>query len=489
MRRNRLILSLSIIIFIALYFRILPLFYSFFDGGETLIVLLTLKQAIAHNFTLVPNALSGNGMGIFAENRYILIYAIMDKFLGMLFSPLEIIYLAKILLISITAICVFFFVRLIANDDFAGLWGAAFYAISPIGIWIEGFNEIRVETIVMPLLLISMLFLAYWITERKMMFLVPSILILLADMWLWNGYLYLFGIYMFALLCGVGSYHFDRKTMISLLIGITFIAYFLIFFIVMGNYFNLELGNHPQLPLSLYPFNLYNMSIDITFYVVFLIPIFITLFMFVANRKKKHLNLNGFFVVLAYFIGSLPLLFFDAWWVILLYLPLSIIMGIGTSFIYGRFRLVLFVVIFICLFVSMYYSFIHIVSMKESQFYDSQAMSWLNQFTPSNSVILTSSYNGDYVEYFGDRRSLFDDAISTNDSGFLRFLNGSQYNLSYLDAVQPSYLLINRNWDAKYGSNLALLENGWERINADNMTLSLAFSDNASLIYSISKNP
>jgi asparagine N-glycosylation enzyme membrane subunit Stt3 len=208
------------------------------------------------------------------------------------------------------------------------------------------------------------------------------------------------------------------------------------------------------------------------------------------------------FYLLGTLVLGVPMMIYMVRWIFLVPIPVAIFSAYGIYQIFKWLQereirvtwLHLTILLMSCLAISSYIAFSVYPIDNAPQLL--QAMIWVRASTPTNATFLSSWDSSSQIEGWGERQA-YTDSVSQNntrDVAFANFLMQRAGNYSYLEQVNPDYLLLRRFWannsqviaqegnitDNYNGSNLQAFENG-------NVPFQLAYNNSDVLIYEVSK--
>lgn len=489
---KRSVLIFVLILLLALSIRAVFLLRGPFNTDASMAAVLTMRQAIANNYTIGPDPLAH-----FPQHHYsfvekgIVYLAILPyrmlPFLG-LFGTM---YLIKILFIILASGIVYVFTKKVTSSRKAGLLSMLLYAVSQTGSYTESFSRWKGDAFVPILLTFSVLALLYILDMPKeknaIRIIIAAValgsLILCAAVW--NGGIYAYAAFSFAVI-GIALSYFAKKQRIILpiMVLLLILAWRILPMTGIQKSINLQLDMQPasiigaipeilgQLePLAYQTSLLYHNSLLYALWVIIgflgsFALVFITILKF-AFKDHTNNEKRAYLAALSLLLFGIPFAIISTTWNSLIYLPVSILAGSSIALLSesGRKKLLKIIVFAIPLIVI--FTLYQIITTPiyegiSSQFH--RQLLWVSEYTPANATFLAFGGDGTAIQYWANRTTFEDSNIADNLSemaAYYNFLYARAGNFSYLREVRPDYLLLHDipyyNGSIFNGSNIQYL--------------------------------
>ncbi len=523
---------LALLLLLVLATRVYPLIRGSITNLETLDTMLVIKQ-----FAL------GN-TGIFFNESWLQVYLVTVPYalLKAFLSVSEMMYLVKALLVTMSALVVYLFGRMLTGRDIAGYLALILFAVSPLAIYSQSLGLWSGDVIASALLSASVLLLLYAIRDysgnrrRSYIYAVLSVAVLVIADKSWNGGVYTLVTYAFTLLALAiwkGSGRMSRTLLTSILfMTIAFMVYIPSQYnIGVFNAANYQGGIRQTLTqfLANNDYSLYgsgavtnpvNIKMSAFYYALLPIGFFASTFLvaiavyFFATGRGEGQGNNAFLAVtVMYAIGAVIALSyrrFDS----LAIIPIAILSGAGLDFLLRNIRdpglhkyaKLAFAAIILVVFAG------SVVQVAQAGFPTDltvdylSTMKWISVYTPPHATFLTNVFDEAPIQYFGNRASAIDGwngglwQFPANASvRFDNFLYAPSCNSTYLRSTGASYLVVDSFWlyqgyirfASVNGTNLKNLATGGFNIGCGNLTLVLVYEsgDNITRVYKIENSP
>lgn len=505
-KQKSIIPAILAVLIISLLIRATPqILYGPISSGQQAIEILSMKQAIASNYHLVPNNLSGYGTSIQANKIYaeqgliymaIYAYSIFGKLVGIIGTLIVL----RILFTILAVIVIYLFVMELTENRVAGILACTIYAISSIGLGIEAFTIFKGEGFITIILITCILLILYVLKEKskiKIFIYIALIAMLLILGWnVWNGGLYVIIATGFVCLSLAIAKCIKSKKSLLVCIGIIIVIATIGLFTTRLNstfalvslqpqpepYANISIGQgimlntmqavsqvepiYPQINLFYLTFLSNKSLISKLPYLIWAIIGFMTttLLAIITGIKLKFNTTkqrNAFIALITLIFLGLPLaIVVSSWWTLLFFIPICILAG--ASYEYTKENKPFLIIIAILLMASF------TLTMWQTQAFNlgpvpqfSQATNWIQNNTAINSKFITMPGDGSAIEYSANRTSYIDTDASSNPVAVAQvgdFFFAKAYNFSFLEQVNYSYVLVEQDWSTPAGSGYIALD-------------------------------
>ena len=451
-----------LIILFGLFLRLHLLLHSYtgFAQPDNYIYYSIAKQTLTNHLS-ITSTLSGFPSHNPYTEKPLLIYQVL------LFSPFLSIYYNMLLLPLLYSVALIFFLflfaRKLSGSSKIGLLGAFLGATSIASLNVTSAIQYRGGSFVPILLLLSLYLLATGLEafrkRTKLLGMILCGILFVGMLFLWNGAAYTLPVLALSII-GIA---FKERLTGSQIIIVMFLL------IVLTSAIMLVMPAGRNLILGALPIGSNNTIAELqsptlsTFFADFgLLPIF-ALVGFVYLYKKKALQSYEVFALSMVFITE-PLALLAQRWSSIFYVPLILLSVIGVKALLrlnqqDRLKLIIYLLIALLVIAQLSVALAYFYeTMPDTSARIGQYLAWIDSNTPANTTFLTLWQDGSVIEGWANRQSYTDSVIgqnSTRMAQFSHFLFAKAGNYSYLQKVNPDYLVVHRYW-LNYTTGIAL---------------------------------
>lgn len=462
----RAVSALVLILLLGLALRVYPAIHhpGMFMEPDVYIYYSVASQTLAHNMT-ITSQLSG-----VPPNRYsefpglVLVPASLALLTG--YSPGLFIEWLPVLMGLLGILLVYLLAYEFMHTRWMALLASFLYAVLPAALYRSMAGEYRGEVFV-PVFLAAIMLLLIKTDRRTAWWTVPPAIGLAAlSIWFWSGGIYVLvpiGLFICAALAfklfprvlkrTAADPLLKNRLTYAVLVAGAMIAYPLALYLF--SYFANLVGGFTKFQTSFIS-ELAPVSVSylFTYYAWVFIAAIIGLGLMVYYGRKETFY-KPQFALFSLFLPSIVMMSLAARWLILFAVPGTIYGAYAVFALFSMFpvpkRTQMIIVVGLCA-VALMLGLDMILPLAPADFINPQflsALSWLRANTAANATILTMWPDGSVVEGYALRES-YSDSIMSQDTnytiGFERFLYAKAGNYTYLDKVNPTYLLVRQPW-------------------------------------------
>ncbi len=396
----------------------------------------------------------------------------------------------------------------LSGNRYASLFAAFLFATMPGAIYKNVAGEWRGESFV-PLFIAAVLILIIHAYEKKdRRFYLLSIIPLALALWTWKGGVYVIAV-MLALLILMIVYRKTRSIVVSTAVAalLSIAGYFAFESIIYSGIYTVTTALNTIAELQPTTASFLVIEFGLAIGLVFMGILIYVLKEKTGSKAGKKRNV-AFLAILSLFLVTIAMQIAQVRWETLVAMPIAIFSGYAVIEFYNApQKKTIWIKLFVALaiIVDLALMLTNVPFYSPANHIDPQfvaTMVWIRNNTPANATFLTDWTDGSVVEGLGLRQSYSDSVmgIANGWQEFPRFLYAEKGNLSYLQQIKPSYVLVQKFWLDEAGAlavegsmpsnmsingtNFAALENG-STFQSGNIVLNEVYKNNDTIIYKV----